>query len=227
MSPAQLFWFTHRDDCAMQLAADLSTQLRQGLAVRPRASLLLPGGTSPQALLPRLREQALEWDRVDVSPTDERWVAADDPHSNWRLLANGLPQANCLDPRQAATPEAAASTWAEHLVEWQPFDAGLLGMGDDAHFASLFPGRPELAAALDLEAPSGALLGLAPASPQQRLSLNLSMLCASRWLGLLAFGAGKRELLEAVLADQAHSRAWPLHALVWQSRQPLRIYWAP
>ncbi|MBM7060857.1 6-phosphogluconolactonase [Pseudomonas sp. UL073] len=209
------------------LAADLGQQLRQTLAARPRARLLLPGGSSPQVLLPLLREQALDWPRIDLSPTDERWVAADDPHSNWRLLQQGLPHAHCLDPRQDAQPEAAALVWAQQLETWRRFDAVLLGMGEDGHFASLFPGMPNLAAALDPATPAGALVGMAPSAPHQRLSLNLSMLCDSDWLGLLAFGDAKRALLEATLSASQGSRELPLQALLDNAGPSLTVYWAP
>ncbi|AYC33544.1 6-phosphogluconolactonase [Pseudomonas cavernae] len=227
MNSPLLLSFPGREDCVSQLAVDLAAQLRQALATQARASLLLPGGSSPQTLLPQLREQTLDWARVYLSPTDERWVPSDDPQSNWRLLQAGLPQAASLDPRQAATAEAAVSAWTRQLADWRPFAAVLLGMGEDGHFASLFPEMLGLAAALDPQAVPAAVLGLAPSEPRQRLSLNLAMLCDSAWLGLLAFGEGKRRLLDAVLADQPHSRAWPVHALAWQGRQSLRIYWAP
>ena len=225
--PRVLLAHAQRGDCVQQLARDLSMQVATILSVQARASLLLPGGSSPQQLLPLLAAEPLEWARVDVSPTDERWVAADAEQSNWRLLQQGLPAVACLDPRQADSAQASASLWADQLQARMPFAAVLLGMGEDGHIASLFPGMPGLAEALDLQVAPSALCAQAPSEPRQRLSLNLPMLLQAQWLGLLAFGQSKKQLIDAVLADTPQSRALPLHALLTAGRLPLRIYWAP
>ncbi|RJG13809.1 6-phosphogluconolactonase [Pseudomonas cavernicola] len=218
---------SQRETCIAQLSADLAAQLQEALAEQSRASLLLPGGSSPQALLPLLAAQPVEWSRIDLSPTDERWVPADDAQSNWGLLHRGLPQAACLDPRQAASPQQSASAWAAQLSDWLPFDAVLLGMGEDAHIASLFPSMPGLVAALDPAAAPAGLVGIAPSEPYTRLSLNLPMLLQGKWIGLLAFGPVKRRMIDSVLADEPVSRTLPLYALLWRSPLPVRIYWAP
>ena len=79
--------------------------------------------------------------------------------------------------------------------------------------------------------PAGALFAQAPyhapSEPRVRLSANLALLAATQWLGLLVFGAAKRELLETVLADTPASRALPVHALIWRTEQPVQIYYAP
>ncbi|MBC9250071.1 hypothetical protein A9179_07270 [Pseudomonas alcaligenes] len=221
MPDVVLHEFPDRSACCQQLALDLAAVLRAALQQRERASLLLPGGSSPQALLPLLAAERLDWARVDLSPTDERWVPAAAAQSNYRLLGEGLPLARVLDPRQgAATLEQAAQRWQACLQHLQPFAAVLLGMGEDGHFASLFPDMPGLSAALDPQAAPAVLAALAPSEPRQRLSPNLAMLCHSRWLGLLAFGAAKRQLLEAP-ADL------PLQALLGNGRQTVQVYWAP
>jgi 6-phosphogluconolactonase len=178
-------------------------------------------------LLPLLAAQPLDWSRVLASPTDERWVAVDAPDSNLQLLRQGLPAARWLDPRQGVEPTAAAQGWTARLGDWLPFSAVLLGMGEDGHFASLFPGMPGLEAALDAGQPVAAVIGRAPVEPRARLSLNLAMLLNTHWLGLLAFGERKGELIEQVLVDAAGTRALPLHALLHQQRLPPEIYWAP
>lgn len=224
MSPIVFHEFADRQGCARQLASELAVRLNQTLAQQARAALLLPGGSSPQVLLPPLAAQALEWSRIDLAPSDERWVPADDPRSNYRLLHQALPLANCLDPRQGATPQQAARHWQAHLAAGLPFAAVLLGMGEDGHFASLFPDLPGLAAALDPQAVPAVLPTVAPVEPCQRLSPNLALLCATGWLGLLAFGAGKRVLLEAAMAGTS---GLPVQALLHNGRVPVQVYWAP
>lgn len=219
--------FVDRAQCLQELADVLAARLQQGFLNGSGVSLLLPGGSSPQALLPLLAEQELPWECCRLGPTDERWVAVDALQSNVQLLRSGLRDSPCLDPRLRAEPEQAALAWAAQLQEWLPFNAVLLGVGEDGHIASLFPRMPGIEKALDLEQAPGALVGLAPDWPQVRLSLNLSMLLSTQWLGLLAFGEAKRELIEAVLADTPGSRHWPLHALLWQSRVSPNIFWAP
>lgn len=226
MSRNVLHSYTERSACLQSLANDLLARIQATLAVQPRAGLVLPGGSSPQALLPLLAEH-VSAQRIDLSPSDERWVPAQDAASNWLLLHQGLPHAHCLDPRQGQSREQAALVWSEQLRQWQPFSAVLLGMGEDGHIASLFPHMPGLAAALDPHAPPAALPAQAPHEPRERLSLNLAMLQRGQWLGLLAFGARKRELIDAVLADEPAARDLPLYAWLQHSPLPVNIYWAP
>lgn len=215
--------FASRQACVQALAAELSRCLAASPAPR---TLLLPGGSTPQPLLHSLALQAsVDWPALLVSPTDERWVAADAPGSNLRLLRDALPQARLLDPRQAAAPAAAAQAWGQQLAARLPLSAVLLGMGDDGHVASLFPGMSGITAALDPALPPMALCGLAAQEPRQRLTPNLSMLLASRWLGLLVFGEAKRALLEQVLAAPQDS-ALPVAALVRAAEARLQIWWA-
>ncbi|MFT5782142.1 MAG: 6-phosphogluconolactonase [Pseudomonas sp.] len=226
-SPAIIHAFNDRQTCVQALSAELAAQLWAALQDRPRARLLLPGGSGPQLLLPVLAEAGLDWSRVDLSATDERWVPAQDAASNWHLLQQGLPRAVCLDPRQGATSELAAQAWGAQLSRWLPLDVVLLGMGEDGHFASLFSHMPGLPAALDPDSEPAALLALAPSEPRLRLSTNLALLAASQWLGLLVFGTSKCALLDAVLADTPTSRAWPVHALIWRTEKPVQVYYAP
>ncbi len=216
-SSAILHVFNDRQTCVQALSAALVAQLQAALQVNSRARLLLPV----------LAEARLDWSRVELSATDERWVPAQDVASNWRLLQQGLPQALCLDPRQGSTPELAAQAWGAQLSRWLPLDAVLLGMGEDGHFASLFSQMPGLPAALDPDCAPTALLAQAPSEPRVRLSTNLALLAASQWLGLLVFGTAKQAMLEAVLADTPASRAWPVHALIWRTAQPVQVYYAP
>ena len=214
-----LHWksFDSREACLQALAEDLAEQLQ----TREQPSLLLPGGSSPQALLPLLAAMPLDWSRVRASPSDERWVPAEDAASNLRLLSAGLPEAQWLDPRQGSTPEHAAQRWGEQLQSWLPLTAVLLGMGEDGHFASLFPDMPGLAAALDDGAEPAALPALAPSEPRLRLTPNLALLLRTNWLGLLVFGSAKRALLEQAQRGQGN---WPVRQLLESG--VVQVYWA-
>ena len=219
--------YADRDACVAGLAIELAECLRQAQSGGARARLLLPGGTSPQALLPHLARRSLDWSRLDLSPGDERWVPRDDPQSNYRLLQQGLPAAACLDPRQAPAAEQAVQLWGERLREWLPFSAVLLGVGEDGHIASLFPGMLELAAALDIDATPATLLVHTDTEPRLRLSANLALLLNTGWLGLLVFGERKKRLIYAALAGQPATRELPLHALLHNGRRAVHIHWAP
>lgn len=214
-----LHWksFGSREACLQALAEDLAAQLH----TREQPSLLLPGGSSPQALLPLLAAQPLDWSGVRASPSDERWVPAGDAASNLRLLSAGLPEAQWLDPRQGSTPEQAARHWGGQLQSWLPLTAVLLGMGEDGHFASLFPGTPGLAEALDGAAEPAALPAQAPSEPRLRLTPNLALLLRSDWLGLLVFGSAKRALLEQAQKGQGD---WPVRQLLESG--VVQVYWA-
>lgn len=222
-------WHAHPDrtSCSVALARVLVSAMRVALADAGRACLLLPGGQSPVPLLRQLAGEPVDWTRIALSPTDERWVAANDPASNLQLLRATLPQARLLDPRQGATPELAAQAWGECLASRLPLTAVLLGMGEDGHVASLFPGMAGLDEALDEQAAPGGLVGVAPVEPRLRLTPNLSLLLHSDWLGLLVFGAAKRQLIEAVLAGRAETRSLPVHALARRAGSRLHIHWAP
>lgn len=219
-----LQFFPDREACIKALAGELASVLNA--APEPR-TLLLPGGQTPRPLLQRLAQLPLDWSQLLVSPGDERWVAAVATDSNLRLLGECLPQAQLLDPRQAESPELAAARWGALLAARLPLSAVLLGMGDDGHFASLFPGMSGLASALDVQQSPAALVGEAPQEPRLRLSANLSLLLASQWLGVLVFGAGKRALLERLLASDPDVRELPMWQLLQAAGPRLQIWWAP
>ena len=227
MSQAVLHRFSSQQACNEALAATLSDCLEQALADSNSASLLLPGGSTPRGLLQCLQQRALPWSQVQISATDERWVAADAVQSNTQMLRRALPEAQLLEPHLADSAQASSVAWAQALQGHLPFAASLLGMGDDGHVASLFAGMPSLAEGLDFAAQPSALVGLAPDEPRVRLSLNLAMLANTKWLGVLLFGESKGQMLERVLANDPTTQALPIYHLLWQAPRPVQVYWAP
>lgn len=202
--------------CAHAVAARLEDALR----TRGRAGLVATGGRAPGPVYDRLKDADLDWARVVVTLSDERCVDEGSPDSNAgqvraRLLTGRAARARLLPlwPR----PEPAA------LAALTPFDAVMLGMGEDGHVASLIPGDP----GLDRGLTSEALLVDVPAGlgqpPLARVSLTLSALLNARAIFLLVAGDAKRAAIDRALAGED----LPVARLLNQAQVPVRIFWSP
>jgi len=215
------------------LASDIVQALEQGLTAAGEASLLVSGGRSPTALFEALSHAALDWRRVWIALTDERWVDPTSSDSNEhlvraQLLRDAAAVAHFVGMKtDAENPDAAAAAcWSAIARLPRPFDYTLLGMGEDGHTASLFPHSPGLAAAIDAQAPPGCVAMIAPSAPQPRMSLNLAALLGSRRIGLLIMGAGKWATYERAAVSGPVSEM-PVRALLRQQRVPVAVYWSP
>jgi 6-phosphogluconolactonase len=218
---------------AEALAADIVASLQQGLRERRGASLVVAGGRSPVALFEKLSGVELDWPRVWVTLTDERWIDATSSDSNEQLvrkhlLRHAAASANFVGMKNDAADPAggAAASWAAIAPLPRPFDYVLLGMGDDGHTASLFPDSPALGVALDALQPPGCIGMRAPVAPHARMSLNLSALLDARRITLLIVGSGKWATYERVIMDGPVAQM-PVRALLRQQRVPLAVYWSP
>ena len=143
-----------------------------------------------------------------------------------RLLVNGAANADILPfYRENMTVEerAAALNQEIRFVPF-PFACALLGMGEDGHFASLFPDAENLEEGLDLESSTLCLPVETKASPHARISLTLAALSRSDEIVLLIFGEEKRKVYEKAKAGNAR---YPVTRLLRQKRAPVNVYWAP
>ena len=220
------------DTLSRELALKVAAALRDALALRGRASLVVSGGKSPTQMFGYLRAQSLNWDRVHIALVDERWVAPSDPSSNEKLVRDHLLQGAAAAAHftglknDAPTPQAgAAAAWSSFANVPRPFDQLLLGMGDDGHTASLFPKSPQLSAALGNAAP-GCVGMVAPSAPQARLSLNLAALLDSRRIVLLLNGAAKWKVYVAA-SQPGPTEDMPVRAVLRQRHTPVEVTWAP
>ncbi len=214
-----------QDQLAGRAAEVLASQLRLALAERERVLLALAGGTTPAAAYRLLGQEQLAWDRVDVLLGDERWVGPEDPASNARMLHETL---LALGPAREAhfhpvpterdTPLASAEAFEQTLRQLcgdpPVLDLILLGLGDDGHTASLFPGSAA-AGVTDRAVAVGEGKGL------ERITLTAPVLSAARQVIILVSGAAKQEALRRLL-DPAES---PLRtpAKLVQPRQPVLV----
>ena len=187
--------------CAEQIAAAVD----QALGERDRCHIALAGGETPKPAYRLLARQHLAWDRVDVFVGDERWVPAQDPSSNARMLRETLlaaPEPGSSArfhpvPTELSDPQASAAAFAELLETVCPgrppqLDLVLLGLGDDGHTASLFPGTAA-PAVVDRWTTIGEGKGL------PRVTLTAPVLSAARKVVFLVSGAGKCQALSRLL----------------------------
>ena len=219
------------------LSRDLATQvaaaLRNSIAERGAASLVVSGGRSPIQFFEALRVAPLDWSRVCITLADERWVATSDESSNEKLVRDHLLKDAAAGARftglknAAATPELGAEAAWETLGHIpRPFDVVALGMGDDGHTASLFPHSPNLSRALDPAATPGCIGMVAPSAPALRLSLNLSALLDARRIVLLINGDAKWRVYVAACASGA-AEDMPVRTVLRQRATPVDVMWSP
>ncbi|HSZ10318.1 MAG TPA: 6-phosphogluconolactonase [Steroidobacteraceae bacterium] len=215
------------------LADQIAASLKTAIAARRLASLVVSGGKSPIRLFELLRDEELDWSSVCVALADERWVDPSDAASNEKLVRDVLLKGRAAAARfqglknGAPTPDmGAVSAWETFARVPRPFDATVLGMGDDGHTASLFPGSPNLPNALDPAAAAGCVGMRAPAAPRPRLSLNLSALLDSRRIVVLITGDAKWRTYLAACAP-GPEQEMPVRAVLRQTRAPVEVMWSP
>ena len=221
--------YPDRDTMMRDLAVLVANQLRGALASKHRATLAVPGGTTPAPFLEALSLADLNWQNVDVMPTDERVVLEGSPRSNTRLIRETLLQNRAAEAHMVHFHAAvsgldlvleAVSARIEAVL---PVDVLVLGMGADMHAASLFPGARGLELALAEDAPD--LVVMHPeGQPEARLSLSARVLRGASVIHILIAGADKAAALEAALQDGPVSEA-PVRA-VFDAPCPVTVHYA-
>lgn len=193
--------YPDRDMLAIALANKLAGDLRTILTHEDRVVLAVPGGTSPGPVFDVLCAADLDWARVDVMLTDERWVPEDSDRSNTRLIRDRLLVNRAAEARMlplyvpAHEPEEVLAELESQIAEELPLAVVLLGMGADMHTASIFPGADQLTAALAPDAP--VLVPMrAPGAPEPRITLSARVLNEALRKHVLIFGEEKRAALE-------------------------------
>lgn len=198
---AEFLRFADRAALMQDLAATVARELAAAVDAKGSATLAVPGGTTPGPFLTALSKADLDWSKVRVMLTDERFVPESSDRSNTRLLRGTLLQnsaaAATLVPfyREADTPEDVLDELGSAITTALPLDVCVLGMGADMHTASLFPGADRLHEALADNAP--VLLPMrAPGAPEPRLTLTAPVLRAAGSIHILIAGADKKAALE-------------------------------
>ena len=224
--------FADRKQQAEALADDIARIVKARLKTSGKAALAVPGGTTPGAFLTALgARKGIDWGGVAVTLTDERCVPATDERSNARLVrgtllaAGATPDFVPLYARSASGTPALGQVDAALSARVLPLDAIVLGMGNDGHTASLFPGADALDEALDPDDDAAVVALTAPGAPEPRISLTLPAILSARHHAVLIAGQDKKETLERVLAGGPVAEA-PIRA-VFEGAATVTVYWAP
>ena len=203
-------------------------RLRQGSGEAGSASVALSGGATALIFLPALRAANVDWSKITLFWGDERAVDPDDPESNY-----GLADRMLLTPLGRKAPRAFRMTFDSPSL-WEaaknydnilarelggrPLDLAVLGVGDDGHVCSLFPGHDAL---LEDKARVVAVDD-APKHPKRRLSLTMRYLLQTRNIWIVAVGSRKLPVLQAALSRT--QRSTPIDIVLQQQGKRVTVF---
>lgn len=184
----------------MDLADTLASELKNALLVHDTASFAVPGGTTPGPIFDNLSSVDLDWSRVRVMLTDERWVPETSERSNTRLLRERLLVEKAAAAKyiplyaEAGTPEEKIVQLSADIAPELPLSVLLLGMGTDMHTASIFPGADELGRAL---LGTDHLVAMrAEGAPEPRITMSARVLRGAMSRHIVITGQEKRDAFE-------------------------------
>lgn len=193
--------YPDREMLMLGLANIIAGQLGYFLRRDGKATLCVPGGTTPGPIFDTLSGVDLDWPNVAILLNDERWVPESSDRSNTRLIRDRLIRGCAAHARllplytPADQPEPMLQALEDGIRPYLPISVLLLGMGTDMHTASLFPGADRLDEALSTTAPI--LLPMrAPAAGEPRVTLTVPVLKAAFHIHILITGAEKRAALD-------------------------------
>jgi len=214
------------EELSSAVAQRIAELAAQAIVARGVFRVALAGGETPRRCYEKLRCLPVDWAHVQVYFGDERCLPGGDAQRNDRMASKALlehiaiPPGNIhAIPAELGAREAAAH-YAAMLEKIAPLDLVLLGMGEDGHTASLFPGNPATESAA-----AAVPVFNAPKPPAERVSLSMGALNAARQKIFLVSGAGKRDALKCILrgeplpAARIAAAEWHLDRAAWPERQ--------
>ena len=221
--------YSYPDSAIMMqaLSAQLVTELLNALAKNGKATLAVPGGSTPGPLFDLLSLADFDWTNVTIMLTDERWVSGESPKSNTaliknRLLVNAAASANYVALyKDGVGPVIGAAVLSKQVELHLPIDVMLLGMGADMHTASLFPGAAELAWAQSSKADSVVSMIPVMGDLEPRVTLSANVLEAAIRTHVLILGDEKKAALMV-----AETKV-PSEAPIAQFLPNARVHWSP
>jgi 6-phosphogluconolactonase len=197
-------WFVYDEfDAASKAAADfIADKIEASIQQQGVCHVVLPGGKTPAVCLGYLAEKPLSWDKVHWYLGDERCLPRGHEERNDLMLENyfwsRLPQTNCHPIPAELGAEAAAEIYRDVISAVESFDIAFLGMGEDGHTASLFPGNKALH-----DTRSVVPVYESPKAPAERVSLSISTLKKAKCRAVLTAGTAKADIIVRIKKGEA------------------------
>ena len=216
-----LQYFDNLDQVTVALCDEVPQLITRALQERGRAHLMLSGGNTPKTYLPKLAASRSDWVGVQVSLTDERFVPVEHDDSNegmihkqFILRALGCHMIGMAGQGMVPNEDALAASIRYQDLIW-PVDVSLLGVGEDGHIASLFPGQSYANG-------SQIVISTKDRCRNDRLSLSPERLLSSRNIFLIAHGRKKRDTIEKCLQN-GPACALPVGMVIHQKSVTVKI----
>jgi 6-phosphogluconolactonase len=234
MAEVEWWEFDSAADMAEQVAGDIGFVIESAIEAHGGARLAVPGGSTPDLIYKRLAGQKIDWSKVTLIPTDDRLVPLDDALSNYAALDRifsplGATVVSLID-------EAALGDYREAgrladarlaMLDW-PLDLVCLGMGEDGHTASIFPG-PDLDRAISGPRERRAV-GVHPeplpaSAPVDRVTLTAASFAAARTVMVVIRGEQKKRLLKDAI-EQGPLSSYPIGRVLAEIDVDADVFWS-
>ena len=191
----------------MILTELISDKLKLAIAKKGNATFVVSGGNSPLKLFDNLSKIDLPWNKVQITLVDDRLVDKNHIHSNQKLITDHL----LKNKAKLANFIPLSEEIIKSKIILTPFDVNLLGMGEDGHFASLFPDMIKNFNSFDLNADPNVFSITSHGDPfLPRITMNLSLILKSEFIVLLVKGAIKQKIIDQAKNDNS----LPIHYLL-------------
>lgn len=220
----KLFEYTSRQQAADWLSKKVAGELAEAIERDGKGSLAVAGGNTPELFYRTLNQADLDWEKITITNTDERRVDIDDARSNagqvhQYLLQHNIPRSSFFALNEHAELTQVRETFNQHCV---PLNVCVLGMGNDGHIASLFPGEQDL---LNPECDEFIAYAEPPGDLEPRITLTARALLMAKYLHLLIYG---KEKLSVLMAAQTAEDVidMPVRVVLQQADERLLVHYA-
>lgn len=223
--------FKKQEDLVTALTQSIVKNLQEAIEKYGKASLIVSGGSTPKPLFKKLRQVPIAWEKVTVGLCDERWLPFLHEESNENFVKRYLLQEQASRAtfvgmyQEGLEAEEAETICSEQMhASLFPFDVVVLGMGTDAHTASLFPNNVKLEQAFDF-GNDNLCIALEPTTaPYMRMSLTREAILSANNLYLHFEGEEKQTIYqEAIEEDDMYEM--PICSILNQNIQNVEVYY--